>query len=221
MLRRASRPRPGHPFFGGAPLLIAHRGGARLAPENTMVAFRQAVDEWDADVLEMDVRLTTDGRVVVIHDEMVDRTTNGKGPIRAMTWEAAAELDAGYDFRDLDGKHSLRGKGVRLPLFAEVIDAFPHTRIIVEPKTAEAAAPLDREIRAAQAEHRVLIGAEFEATRVGGAWLPGSLGGLQKTGDPLLDPPPPRPGGALLHARRRRLSSCPSGPDAFTWSRRA
>ncbi|MYE15271.1 MAG: glycerophosphodiester phosphodiesterase, partial [Gemmatimonadetes bacterium] len=166
-MRRVRRPRPGHPFFGGAPLLIAHRGGAKLAPENTMPAFRQAVDDWDADMLEMDVRPTRDGRVVVIHDETVDRTTNGHGPIAGMTWDEVRSLDAAYRFRDPDGEHSLRGTGVGLPLFAEVLEAFPDMRIIVEPKTAEAAGPLVREIRAARAEERVLVGAEFEATRGG------------------------------------------------------
>lgn len=179
MLRRTSC-RPGHPFFGGAPLLIAHRGGAEVAPENTMAAFRQAVDEWDADVLEMDVRLTSDGRLVVIHDETVDRTTDGQGPVRDMPWEKARELDAAYRFRDLSGKRPLRGRGVRMPLFAEVLDAFPHTRIIVEPKAAGAAAPLIREIRAAAAEERVLVGAEFEASRAGAHGYGGPWGATRK-----------------------------------------
>lgn len=179
-MRRARRPRPGHPFFGGAPLLIAHRGGAGLGPENTMSAFLQAVDEWDADMLEMDVRLTRDGHVVVIHDETVDRTTDGHGPIRAMTWNEARSLDAAYRFRDPDGEYPLRGAGVRLPLFAEVLDAFPHMRMIVEPKAAEAAAPLVREIRAARAEERVLVGAESEATRVGAQGYRGPWGASRK-----------------------------------------
>ena len=179
-MRRARRPRPGHPFFGGAPLLIAHRGGAKLAPENTMAAFRQAVEVWDADMLEMDVRLTRDGRVVVIHDETVDRTTDGRGPIRDMTWDEARALDAAHRFRDPGGERPLRGTGVRLPLFAEVLDAFPRMRIIVEPKAAEAAAPLVREIRAAGAEERVLVGAEFDATRVGARGYRGPWGASRK-----------------------------------------
>ncbi|MXX73296.1 MAG: glycerophosphodiester phosphodiesterase [Gemmatimonadetes bacterium] len=179
-MRRARRPRPGHPFFAGAPLLIAHRGGAKLAPENTMPAFRQAVDDWDADMLEMDVRPTRDGRVVVIHDETVDRTTNGHGPIAGMTWDEARSLDAAYRFRDPNGEHSLRGAGVRLPLFAEVLEAFPDMRIIVEPKTAEVAGPLVREVRAARAEERVLVGAEFEATRGGARGYRGPWGASRK-----------------------------------------
>ena len=174
------RPRPGHPFFGGAPLVIAHRGGAGLAPENTMAAFRQAVSEWDADILEMDVRLTADGRVAVIHDETVDRTTDGTGPIREMIWREVRELDAGYRFRDSAGRRSHRGAGVRIPLFAEVLAAFPDTRIIVEPKAAEAAEPLVREIRARNAEDRVLVGAEFEATRTGARGYKGPWGASRR-----------------------------------------
>ena len=65
--------RPGSPYLSGATLLIAHRGGSALAPENTLLAFRQAVEWWRADVLELDVHPTRDGEVVVIHDRTVDR----------------------------------------------------------------------------------------------------------------------------------------------------
>ncbi len=159
------RPRPGHPFLAGAPVLAAHRGGAALAPENTMAAFRQAVDEWDADMLEMDVRLTADGQVVVLHDETVDRTTDGTGPVRDMAWDEVRRLDAGHRFRDLSGEFPYRGRGVRIPLFDEVLRELPRMRIMVEPKSSEAAGPLVDAIRARGAEHRVLIGAEYERTR--------------------------------------------------------
>ena len=79
---RIGRPRPGHPFMAGAPLLIAHRGGARIAPENTLEAFTQAVDVWGADMLEMDVRATRDGEVVGIHDPDVARNTDAAGAAR-------------------------------------------------------------------------------------------------------------------------------------------
>lgn len=160
------RPRPGHPFLGGAPVLAAHRGGAGLAPENTMAAFRQALDEWDADMLEMDVQLTADGQVVVLHDETVDRTTDGTGAVREMVWDKVRRLDAGYRFRDRSGEFPYRGRGVRIPLFDEVLEELPHMRIMVEPKSAEAAGPLVEVIRARGAEHRILIGAMFERTRV-------------------------------------------------------
>lgn len=73
-----------------APLFAAHRGGALLWAENSLLAFRNALD-LGADFLELDVHLTRDGEVVVIHDPTLDRTTNGTGPVRART---LAELRA-------------------------------------------------------------------------------------------------------------------------------
>ncbi len=145
-----------------------------------MAAFRCAVEEWDADMLEMDLRLTADGRVVVIHDETVDRTTDGSGRIRDMTWDDARELDAGCRFPGTGGGAAWRGRGVRIPLFEEVLEAFPGVRLIVEPKAAEAAAPLVRLVRAAGAEQRVLVGAEFEHTRRGARGYPGPWGASKR-----------------------------------------
>src|SRR5205085_4445303 len=82
-LRRRERSRPGHRYLAGAPLLIAHRGGSALAPENTLAAFRRALAWWRTDLLEIDVRPTRDGDAVVIHDATVDRTTDGSGPVSA------------------------------------------------------------------------------------------------------------------------------------------
>src|SRR5262245_13152385 len=74
------RPPAPHPFWDGpSPRVIAHRGGRGLWPENTLYAFRRAA-ALGADVLEMDVRQTADGELVVLHDETVDRTTDGSGP---------------------------------------------------------------------------------------------------------------------------------------------
>ena len=162
--------------MAGAPLLMAHRGGSLLAPENTIAAFRPAVDEWGADVLEMDVRLSADGRVVVIHDATVDRTTDGSGAVAHHTWEQLAELDAGYRFVDLDGEPSFRGRGVRIPLLEEVFESFPETRLNVESKVPEAAAPLAELIVRFGAQDRVLVAAEFEPTRRGAVGYTGPWG---------------------------------------------
>jgi glycerophosphoryl diester phosphodiesterase len=172
---RLPRSRPGHPYLAGAPIFAAHRGGARLAPENTLEAFRGAVERWGVDMLEMDVRLTADGEVVVIHDATVDRTTDGVGAVADLPLAALRDLDAGYRFVDLEGAPSFRGRGVRVPTLAEVLEAFPRTRLNVEAKCAEVAAPLVAVIRAHGAEHRVLVAAEFEPNRreargYGGAW---------------------------------------------------
>src|SRR5207244_12953013 len=78
-----------HPFFNARrPLVFAHRGGSALAPENTMAAFDRGL-ELGADGLELDVRLTRDGVVVVHHDRTLERTTNLSGPAASRT---AAEL---------------------------------------------------------------------------------------------------------------------------------
>ena len=121
-MSRFPRQRPGRSYLAGSPLLIAHRGGAKLAPENTLAAFRRAVDVWEADMLELDVRATSDGEIVVIHDATVDRTTDGTGEVADLPWEALQELDAGHRFLGLDGCDSFRGKGVTIPRFEELLE---------------------------------------------------------------------------------------------------
>ncbi len=88
------------------PQFIAHRGGTVYEPENTLSAFRDAVAA-GADWIEMDVQRTQDGVLVVIHDETVERTTDGTGNVRDLTFEQIRALDA--------------GEGERVPTFAEVI----------------------------------------------------------------------------------------------------
>jgi glycerophosphoryl diester phosphodiesterase len=168
--------RPGHPFLAGAPLLGAHRGGAALAPENTLEAFRQAADVWGADLLEMDVRLTADGEVVVIHDATVDRTTDGNGPVAGLTLAELQALDAGFRFRDPAGAASFAGQGVRVPRFEDVLTALPRARLNVEAKCREAAAPLVDLVIAHRAAHRVLVAAEHEGNRRDVRGYPGPWG---------------------------------------------
>jgi len=175
-MSRFPRPRPGHPYLAGAPLLVAHRGGAGLAPENTMDAFRQAVERWEADILELDVHLTKDGEVVVLHDDTVDRTTESTGPVARMTWSDVSRLDAGYRFRDASGDHPFRGRGVRIPRFEEVLEAFPGMRLNVEVKAAGAAGPLVELVRAHAAEARVLVAAADEGARKDARGYPGPWG---------------------------------------------
>ena len=95
------------------PLVIAHRGFSGAAPENTLPSFRKALSS-GADALEFDLRLTKDSRVVVIHDETVDRTTDGSGKVRSFPFSRLRTLDAGswYDapFR-----------GARIPSLEEVL----------------------------------------------------------------------------------------------------
>ncbi len=116
---------------------IAHRGGGLLAPEETLVAYENAVAV-GAGALECDTHATSDGVVVCMHDGAVDRTTNGTGPIRDMTFEALRALDAGYWFTADDGdSYPWRGAGLVVPTFAEVLAAFPDIRFSVEIKQTE------------------------------------------------------------------------------------
>ena len=91
------------------PKIIAHRGASAHAPENTMAAFQLAMDI-HADGIELDVMLSKDGHVVVVHDNTVDRTTNGSGRVKDMTLEELKSLDA--------------GGGEKIPTLEEVFDRF-------------------------------------------------------------------------------------------------
>lgn len=87
--------------------VIGHRGVAGLEPENTLRSFQRAID-LGCDLVECDVRLTADGWLVLMHDETVDRTTNGRGPISHMTFAGVRQLDA--------------GQGERVPTLEEFLD---------------------------------------------------------------------------------------------------
>lgn len=84
------------------PVVFAHRGASAHAPENTIAAFELAVNQ-GADAIELDVKLTADGKAVVIHDQTVDRTTNGSGKVNTLTLESLKKLDARYHFTNFDG----------------------------------------------------------------------------------------------------------------------
>lgn len=156
-----------HPFFQGlrAPLHSAHRGGAALYPENTMLAFRAAVAEHRTDLLELDVHASKDGEVVVAHDPTLDRCTDGSGPLKELTYAELAKLDAGYRFsKDAGVTFPFRGRGITLPRLAEVLDAFPRLKINVELKAEEAIGPFVGLVKRFPALlDRLCIGSEHDA----------------------------------------------------------
>jgi len=117
-------------------LIIGHRGAAGLAPENTLPAFAAGLQH-GADLLELDVRRTRDGVLVLMHDETVDRTTNGRGRVADMTLAEIKALDAGYHFTPDGGRtYPWRGQGVTVPTLVEVLAAFPEARFLIEVKEA-------------------------------------------------------------------------------------
>ena len=140
----------------GGPLLVGHRGAAGLAPENTMASFREAVQRWAVDMIELDVRASADGHCMVIHDETVDRTTDGTGPVAGKTLAELRELDAGARFSLPDGSAPFAGQGITIPTIDEVLEAFPDTRFTFEVKIGTAQAPMFDAIRRHGASERVV-----------------------------------------------------------------
>jgi glycerophosphoryl diester phosphodiesterase len=145
-----------NPWIETTPLDIAHQGGEDEFPSNTMYAFERSI-QVGVDMLELDVGVTRDGQVVVMHDTTVDRTTNGHGTVASFTLKQLRKLDAAYWFSGGDNAYRhdrarsayrLRGvatgkrrppKGFtaadfRVPTLKEVMSAFPHTPINVEIK---------------------------------------------------------------------------------------
>lgn len=103
------------PYYLDRPLVMAHRGARDVAPENTVAAFGAAV-ELGADAVELDITRCASGEIVVIHDDTVDRTSNGSGRADSLTWDALRQLDAGSWFE-------ARFAGEPIPLLDDVLDA--------------------------------------------------------------------------------------------------
>ncbi len=149
----------GHPFFESKrPLVFAHRGGAALAPENTLAAFDHGVAS-GADGLELDVRLSRDGVVVVHHDRTLERTTNLRGAVSNATADELARADAGHHFTR-GGIRPFRGLGFGVPTLACVLARYRDHRLIVEMKenSPELARAVVEIIRCADAVDRVCLG---------------------------------------------------------------
>lgn len=122
-------------FKSDHPLVFAHRGGARLAPENTMAAIDYGM-ALGSDGLEIDVHLSSDGIPVVIHDPTLDRTTDRTGPVHALPASELARVDAGYRF-ERDGQFPFRGQGIGIPTLDAVLARHKDARIIIEMKGGE------------------------------------------------------------------------------------
>jgi glycerophosphoryl diester phosphodiesterase len=138
---------------------FAHRGASARAPENTVEAFRLAVAA-GAGGLELDVHMTLDGEIVVIHDPTVDRTTDGSGAVAEMELGELRSLDAGYRFSpDGGATHPYRGAGLRVPRLVEVYEEFPEACLNIEMKEAQPGIEeaVLRVVRGARAQRRTLV----------------------------------------------------------------
>jgi len=118
-------------------MVIAHRGGRSLGPESTLFTFQRAAD-LGVDVLEIDILSTKNGKLVVIHDDTVNRTTDGKGTVANFTLAELKKLDAGFRWSPDSGRtYPMRGKGLTVPSLAEVFTAFPKIHINIEIKDGQ------------------------------------------------------------------------------------
>ena len=148
-----------NPLATGAPLLMAHRGSSILAPENTFQAFDVGVDT-QSDVLEIDIRISRDNEIIVIHDERVDRTTDGMGKVFDHTLIQLKKLDAAYRFQHSEYAERYRSTNIKLPTLLELFEAYPDitVHIDVKDKQPKAAKLLVDVIEKAGAEYRTVVG---------------------------------------------------------------
>lgn len=135
-----------HPYLDHpSPIVLAHRGGVEVAPENTMAAFESAV-QMGIRYLETDAHLTKDGVVVSFHDDELDRVTDGTGRIADKTWTELASVR-------LEGGH-------RIPRMDELLSAWPDVRFNIDPKSDAAGAAMpDLLQRVGLGSDRVCFGA--------------------------------------------------------------
>lgn len=138
------------------PIRFAHRGSRVLWPENTMVAFQGAVD-LGYRYIETDVHVTRDGRVVIFHDDTLERLTDGSGRFADHDWEDLETLDAAHGFKPDEG-FPLRGRGIGMPLLEEAVDTFPDQMFNIDLKQPGTARAVAEEVRRLGIEDRVMIG---------------------------------------------------------------
>jgi glycerophosphoryl diester phosphodiesterase len=137
------------------PFIIAHRGASAAAPQNTLAAFRRAL-ELGADGVELDVRLSADGIPVVIHNFEVDQVTDGKDKVADKALVELKELDAG-------GKFAPQFAGERIPTLAEVFEALEGKLLVnvelkdVSPKDVGLEAPVVEAVRKCGMKNKVLF----------------------------------------------------------------
>lgn len=160
--------------------IIAHRGSSGRAPENTLRAFELALEE-GADAFELDVHVSADGVPVVIHDPSLLRTTGVPAMVAELPVERILDADAGAFFTpDAGRSFPLRDQGIRVPLLAEVLAAFPSVPCIVEIKCRAASEAVRRIILEHGAADRCVL-MSFDALALDlfrdPPWLTGATSG--------------------------------------------
>jgi glycerophosphoryl diester phosphodiesterase len=134
-----------------------HRGGSGdFGPENTMFNFRRCVWEFNTQIIEIDLALTKDEHLVIIHDERVDRTTNGKGLVKELTLEELKKLDAAYHYAHL------KDQNITIPTFKEFLDEFiqePNLVFFLDFKDEDSVIKAMQIVNERNIEDRIIVGA--------------------------------------------------------------
>ncbi|MFY0517006.1 glycerophosphodiester phosphodiesterase [Lysinibacillus sp. UGB7] len=145
------------------PIIIAHRGGAHLAPEHTVLAFEKSA-QLGVDGFEIDIRLTKDEEIIVFHDATVERTTDGYGLVADMTLAEINALNHGYHFEDLQGGNPYRDVKTDVVTLRELLESYPNMLVNIDikdaPDTYEGSlmpSKLWRLIEELSAENRVIV----------------------------------------------------------------
>ncbi|MGB5947177.1 glycerophosphodiester phosphodiesterase [Paenisporosarcina sp.] len=145
------------------PIILAHRGGSQIAPENSMIAFKKSA-ELGVHGFEIDIRLTKDEEIIVFHDEFIDRTTDGTGRVSDMTLSELKTFDLGYQFISSQQDYEYRGQGETVVTLRELFEEFPQMLINIDmkdsPETYEGSlipSKLWRLIEELSAQNRVVV----------------------------------------------------------------
>jgi len=145
-----------NPFAAEYPIAFAHRGGRLRWPENTLLAFRKSA-ELGYRYFETDLHLSADGVLMVFHDDTLDRTTNGSGPINDYAVAELKGFDAAFRFGS-DRGWPYRGQGITIPTLEEVVTAFPEASFTLELKQPGLEMPLVGFIEKHKLWDRVMVG---------------------------------------------------------------
>ncbi|MGH7830369.1 MAG: glycerophosphodiester phosphodiesterase [Candidatus Binatia bacterium] len=134
-----------YPFFSGTkPRILGHRGAAGVAPENTLVSIQRAFDD-GAQFVEIDLQGAKDGEVIIIHDDTLERTTDGHGQVKEHSLKELKSLNAGYRFTPDNGaSYPYRDQKIEIPTLEEFFSTFPKAKAIVEIK--QSAPPIVKKV---------------------------------------------------------------------------
>ena len=125
------------------PVTIAHQGGNKIYPDESLLAFTNAIN-MGIQVIEFDIHRTTDGIIVINHDHTIDRLTNGTGLIREMSWVELQQVDGAYNWSPDGLTYPYRDKGIKILSLIEMMDAFPQQLYDIEIKQHDP--PLEKDL---------------------------------------------------------------------------